>query len=107
MTQETLFDITTDKIMRDFLEFHNKHPNVYRELLRLTWEWKRATNRKLGITMLYEQLRWQWHTNADMRDKYNLKLNNNYKALYAREIMKNHPELEGIFEIRERKTQVI
>jgi hypothetical protein len=107
MSQETLFDIETDKIKQDFMEFHTKHPEVYRELLRLTYEWKRAGNNKLGARMLIERLRWEWRTRADMRDKYDFKLNNNYCALYAREIMQHHPDLEGIFELRERKTQVI
>lgn len=106
MSNDTLFDIEIDKIARDFRQFHEKHPEVYRELLRLTYEWKAAGNKKLGARMLFERLRWEWRTRADMRDKYDFKLNNNYIALYAREIMKHHPDLDGIFETRERTSQV-
>ena len=99
---QPMFDLfDTDPIELAFKEFHAKHPDVYYQLLRLAREWVAAGHRKLGIATLYEKLRWEWHVSG-LLDKDGYKLNNNYKALYARMLMENHPELEGVFEIRER-----
>jgi hypothetical protein len=49
-------------------------------------------------------LRWNSHLNPDHTGGY--KLNNNYRALYARKIMEQEPDLDGLFEIRERTTEL-
>lgn len=98
----TLFD--TDTIESKFREFHRDHPEVYRQLVSLARQWMSAGHRKLGIATLFEKLRWEWHVNGLMDDD-GFKLNNNYRALYARKIMAENPDLDGIFETRALATE--
>ena len=91
---------TFSQIEQDFIDFHAKSPEVYKQLVRLAREWKSAGNAKLGIATLFEKLRWEWHV-AGLKDVEGYKLNNNYRSLYARLIMANESDLDGIFELRQ------
>jgi hypothetical protein len=88
-----------NKIEQAFIEFHVKNPEVYAQLVRLARQWRAAGKAKLGIKTLFEKLRWEWHV-AGLTDSDGYKLNNNFTALYARKIMKNETDLDGLFEIR-------
>ena len=44
----------------------------------------------------------RWETAATTGDLA-LKINNNYSALAARDLMAQHPDLDGFFELRVRK----
>lgn len=92
-------DIEPKTIEEKFDEFHAKHPEVYEMLVKLAREWMSYGHSKLGIATLFEKLRWEWHVNG-MTDQDGYKLNNNYKALYARKMMFENPELDGLFETR-------
>ena len=86
-----------------FEQFHNAHPEVYTQLVRMSRQWVFAGNRKLGIATLFERLRWEWHMNG-LTDRDGFKLNNNYKAHYARKIMAENRDLDGLFNIREMRS---
>jgi hypothetical protein len=88
-----------NKIEQAFIEFDTQNPEVYRQLVRLARQWRAAGKAKLGIKTLFEKLRWEWHV-AGLTDSDGYKLNNNFTALYARKIMKNETDLDGLFEIR-------
>lgn len=81
-----------------FEAFHADNPHVYRTLVHLARQWISVTGRrKIGLQALYERARWEiaiQTTDADFR------LNNNYAAYYARLIMHQEPDLDGIFELR-------
>lgn len=99
------FDIfRADRIEREFNEFHAQHPEIYDRLVSLARTWQANGSAKLGIATLFEVLRWNSHLNPDKTGGY--KLNNNYRALYARLIMDKEPDLAGIFELRERTTEL-
>jgi hypothetical protein len=91
-------------IQESFVEFHWKHPSVYVGLVRLAREGRRRGRTKLGIGQLFEVLRWEWMIEGlpDNHEQY--KLNNNYRSRYARLIMGNEVDLEGIFDVRELKS---
>lgn len=100
-----MFDIfREDRIEREFKDFHAEHPEVYIGLVRLARTWQLNGSAKLGIATLFEVLRWNSHLNEGKDGGY--KLNNNYRALYARLIMKNEPDLANLFEIRERTAEL-
>lgn len=100
-----MFDIfTTDRIELEFKQFHAEHPEVYVQLVKLARAWQANGSAKLGIATLFEVLRWNSHINTNKDGGY--KLNNNYRALYARLIMQKEPDLAGLFELRERTTKV-
>lgn len=89
----------TGTIQDQFQQFHRQNPWVYEHLVRLTRELVRKGQRKVGMGMLFEVMRWQvMMTTADPNSEF--KLNNNYRSRYARMIMLNHPDLHGIYEIR-------
>jgi|TARA_R110000824_G_scaffold132891_1_gene295429 hypothetical protein len=82
-----------------FIQFHLSNPHVYDKLKELSIFAKRGGARKIGIALLFERLRWwsMFETTGDI-----FKLCNDYRALYARMLMKNVPELQGFFVTRGR-----
>lgn len=81
-----------------FEEFHVENPRVYETLVRLARQWVQRTGRhKLGIGALYERARWEI---ALATSDPEFKINNNFRAFYARLIMRDHPDLDGLFELR-------
>lgn len=83
-----------------FQQFHRTHPHIYRLLVELARNRRRAYPKKpVSINQIYEQLRY------DLLDTDTApRLNNDYRALYARLIMANESDLEGVFHIRERRS---
>lgn len=81
-----------------FEEFHRENPHVYRELRQLALDLVEFGHERIGIGMLFEVLRWQRALRTTDDD---FKLNNNYRARYARLLMEREPRLAGKFEIRQ------
>lgn len=81
-----------------FEEFHEANPHVYTTLTRLAREWVAATGRHhLGISVLFERARWDLAIATNSAD---FKLNNNYRAFYARLIMWRETDLAALFDLR-------
>lgn len=89
-----------ESIEEQFQAFHEANPHIYRLLRALALDYKRSGRSRCGIKMLYEVLRYRSgvYTTGEP-----YKLNNNFTSLYARLLMDREPELEGFFEIRERR----
>lgn len=81
-----------------FLAFHAMNPWIYTTLVRMTRDLKDRGHQRIGIGMLFEVLRWQAAMSTVTADDF--KLNNNYRSRYARKIMAEHPDLDGVFELR-------
>lgn len=58
---------------------------------------------RTGIELLFSLLRWNWLVTTT-RPLDEFKLNQNYKAWYARYLMHKNPDFEGMFELRARST---
>lgn len=81
-----------------FTEFHAENPHVYHVLVNLARGWMVKTGSdKVGIGALYERARWEIAMSTNNAD---FKLNNNFRAFYARLIMANEPDLAGVFDLR-------
>lgn len=80
-----------------FKLFHEANPLVYQSLRRLALDAKQEGWWHGSINLLFERLRWLYAVKT-RGSKY--KLNNNWRAFYARMLMDNEPELEGWFEVR-------
>lgn len=80
-----------------FESFHNANPGVYCVLVELTRQAQRSGRTKVGIKALFERARWELSIATDETAP---KLNNDYTAYYARLIMRQEPDLAGIFEVR-------
>ena len=90
-----------DLIAVNFASFHAANPWVYDRLRELALAMRRAGVNHYGIGGLYETLRYEASLTSKGDDGF--KLNNNYRALYARELARNEPELEQFFKFRLRK----
>lgn len=81
-----------------FEEFHEANPRVYYTLLHLSREWRRRMgDRKCGIGALFERMRWEIQITTSDPD---FKVNNNFRAFYARLLMLKNPELAEMFDLR-------
>lgn len=89
---------TDETTAEKFEQFHQDNPVVYATLCSLAREWLARTGRpRVGIGQLAERCRWEIAMRTNDPD---YKLNNNFRAYYARLIMHNEPDLAGIFELR-------
>lgn len=77
--------------------FHRTNPHVFQALRDLSLGIKRRGRTKWSINGAFEVLRWSvaMQTSGD-----DFKLNNNYRAYYARLLMTMCPELDGFFDTR-------
>lgn len=99
-TTQPMFDLWEDQTIRaKFEKFDQEHPEVYITLVRLARDWLSVGHARLGIATLFERLRWEWHVTG-LTDRDGFKLNNNYRSHYARKIMAENPDLDGLFETR-------
>lgn len=80
-----------------FAAYHADNPHVYATLKRFALEAVQAGRTHIGIAMLYERMRWFTLVEAK-QDTF--KVNNNWRAFYARKLMAEEPALAGLFETR-------
>jgi len=84
-----------------FYAFHEANPHVYRMLVQMARKLKSRGIEHYSIRKLWHVMEWEYifkvSPNSDFR------LNNNYTSRYARLIMEQEPDLDGFFEVRERK----
>ena len=90
----------------DFERFHAENPHVYKRLKRLAFLLKVRGVERYGMKALWEVLRYE-EAIATSVGVCSYRLNNNYTALYARLLMDQEPDLEGFFELRERRADAV
>ena len=93
-------DTTADKLLRDWTACKLKNPYLLEQCYQLCIKAQRRGIRHWSCDALFHVLRWE--TAASTGDK-GLKVNNNYTSLAARDLIQDHPELEGFFSLRVRK----
>jgi len=92
-------DVPVSRLERQFRAFHARNPQVYQTLVRLSREARAKGHRHISIKMIWEVLRYDSMTKTTGKP---WKLNNSHTSYYARLIMAQEPDLDGIFETRER-----
>ncbi len=93
----SLFFVEKPTIEEMFWEFHTSNPHVLPALYDLAMQLKRRGHKKYSIAGLFEVLRFHRALKTTGED---FKLNNNYRAHYARKLMLDYPELDGFFNLR-------
>jgi hypothetical protein len=96
---QTLWDSEKPSILERFDKFHTENPQVYRSLVQLARDMRsNRADRKIGMKMLFEVLRWNHFLNTNSDDDF--KLCNDFTAPYARLIMAREVDLAGAFNLR-------
>jgi hypothetical protein len=87
-----------NRLREQFEKFHSENPHVFDGLHKLAVQYRAARpDKKIGISLLFEVLR--WHTMLETKSDDGLKLNNNLRSFYSRELMKD-PRLAGMFRLK-------
>ena len=85
-----------NKLRERFEKFHAANPHVYAELHKLATQYRSARgDRQIGISLLFEVLRWHTMLQTDSDDGF--KLSDNYRAFYSRLLMESDASLAGLF----------
>lgn len=82
-----------------FDEFDRNNPHIYRNLRFLARQALHAGRKRIGMKFLFERLRWEYCVRTNHKES-EFALNNNFTSRFARLLMREEPELAGIFEVR-------
>jgi hypothetical protein len=77
-----------------FAQYHADHPEIYQALRKFALEARRAGRDRLSINALFERVRWETLISAHGET---FKLNNNWRAHYARLLMRQERALGPAF----------
>ena len=92
--------LTNFNIMIDFKKYHEENPHIWEAFKKYSLIAKNKRGfQNYSANGIFEIIR--WHTDIASRDEY--KVNNNFRPDYARKMMKEFPEFEKFFRIRELK----
>jgi len=86
-----------------FWDFHERNPDVYESLRDLALDVLASGEVRYSIAGLFEVLRYQRTVSSRQDPHSEFKLNNNYRAYYARLLMTRDRRLVGFFEIRKQR----
>lgn len=81
-----------------FLRFHESNPEVYEALVRMARRIKASGQNSYSISGIYEVARFDRFVSTTGKP---FKLNNDFRARYARLIMRQEPDLAEFFALRE------
>ena len=84
-------------ISDNFEKFDSENPKVYELFEKFAFDAIKAGRKHFGVAMIAERLRW-YSSVETSGDKF--KINNNYKAFYARKFEKKNPQYKGFFRNR-------
>jgi len=82
--------------MKTFSEYDQQNPKIWEYFKKYSFEAKKKGLTHYGAKSIFEIIR--WHSNLYGNDGF--KLNNNYTSMYARKMIKEHPEFKGFFKLR-------
>jgi hypothetical protein len=83
-----------------FCEYDRENPLVWEKFVEATKILIDRGHKKISAELVVNQIRWFY---ALQRGKDGFKINNNYKAFYARKWAKAYPEFSNIFAYRKSK----
>lgn len=94
----------TSTIQERFEAFHRANPSVLKVIISIARELRNAGMSKFGISLVYERIRWLYAIQTHGDD---YKVNNDFRAFYARVAMCLCEDLDGVFDIRAQTNQYI
>lgn len=81
------------------LNFDNENPEIYELFKKCAYKAQKAGHKKYSANGIFEYIRWK----LIVEKKHEYKMNNNYRAYYARKLMNEDDNFIGFFEIRREK----
>ncbi len=96
-----LFEGADPSLVKKFLDFHKKNPDLFGYFERFSQEAKASGRKYFSIWMIANRIR--WYTVVETSGK-EFKVSNDYLACYARLIVYLHPEFEGFFKLKKMKS---
>jgi hypothetical protein len=99
--EELIAESTNCRDLRDFQQFHARHPEVLEFLLEAIKERTARGFTAYSCGNLWEYARWKLDIQKGPQDTF--KLNDKLEPFYARAIVITHPEYNGMQEFRKAK----
>ena len=93
-------DTRYDQMREQVQRFHDEHPEVWDLFVRFTRDRIDRGFKNYSVNAIFERIRWEVD-GVGGNDRASFKLNNNYRAFYARRFMRMYPKHEGFFRTRE------
>lgn len=87
----------TASIEQRFHAFHDANPWVYNAMVALIRRYVANGAQRVSVKMLTEVIRYEY---GSTRGDESWKLNNNFTSHYARLLLREHPEWDGLIETR-------
>lgn len=87
-------------LLNRFNDFNEKNPEVYALFKRFTFQAISNGHKRLSAWMIANRIRWETQIET-VNDDY--KISNDYIALYSRKFMRDYPQYDGFFKIKEMK----
>ncbi len=85
--------------------FHDEHPKVWELFARFTFQRINIGFKHYSVNAVFEAIRWEAdEVGGDGQSTF--KLNNNYRAFYARRFMRMNPEHAGFFRTRRQTSEL-
>ena len=84
-------------IKEAFDKFNKENPHVYHEFKEQVFKAVKKGRKKLSAKLIINWLRWNKIINTTGKP---YKINDAFQSYYARHFLAEHPELDGIFELR-------
>lgn len=93
----TYKEMTGQTIRDAFLAFHKQNPHVYSSFESQAIEAINRGRTKLSAKLIINWIRWNEILKTS---EENFKINDAFQSYYARLFIENHPQHEGVFELR-------
>lgn len=94
-----MINTRAEQIQASFIAFHRSNPIVWDLFCRFTFEAIRSGHPHYSSDCIFNRIR--WHTDIETQsDNDPVKLNNNFRAYYARMFHEKYPEHAGFFRNR-------
>lgn len=92
-----------DQIKARFITFHQGNPWVWEYFLKYTFEVVTAGFQHFSVDMIWQRLR--WYVSMETTPRKAVKLNDHYRAYYARMFEAKFPQHAGFFRNRVRTSE--
>lgn len=90
-----------NELERKYREWRDRNPQAF-EIFRRSARYFAKHGRPFGIGLLTEWVRWENRRTWD-KDSEGFKLNNNFRAYIARDLILEMPEMQKLLEVRQVK----